>query len=107
MKIDLGCSATITLYDTTLRDGAQREGLSLSVQDKLQIAKLLDRLGIPFIEGGWPGANPKDVQFFWQMREEPLEQAELVAFCSTRKPGRARRQTIPCCRPFWRRAPAI
>lgn len=88
MKIDLGCSATITLYDTTLRDGAQREGLSLSVQDKLQIAKLLDRLGIPFIEGGWPGANPKDVQFFWQMREEPLTQAELVAFCSTRKPGR-------------------
>jgi len=79
---------TITLYDTTLRDGAQREGLSLSVQDKIQIAKLLDRLGIPFIEGGWPGANPKDVQFFWQLREEPLTQAELVAFCSTRKPGR-------------------
>ncbi len=79
---------SVILYDTTLRDGAQREGLSLSVQDKVQIAKLLDRLGIPFIEGGWPGANPKDVQFFWQMREEPLTQAELVAFCSTRRPGR-------------------
>ncbi|MGQ9837963.1 MAG: citramalate synthase [Cyanobacteriota bacterium] len=89
MKIESGGSNRIVLYDTTLRDGAQREGLSLSVQDKVQIAKLLDRLGIPFIEGGWPGANPKDVQFFWQMQEDPLTQAELVAFCSTRRPGRA------------------
>lgn len=80
---------TLTLYDTTLRDGSQREGLALSIQDKLQIAHLLDRLGIPFIEGGWPGANPKDVQFFWQIKEEPLTQAELVAFCSTRRPGRS------------------
>lgn len=79
---------SIILYDTTLRDGAQREGLSLSLEDKLQIAKLLDRLGIPLIEGGWPGANPKDVQFFWQLKEEsPLNQAEVVAFCSTRRPG--------------------
>jgi 2-isopropylmalate synthase len=75
------------LYDTTLRDGAQREGLSLSLEDKLRIARKLDRLGIPFIEGGWPGANPKDVQFFWQLHEEPLQQAEIVAFCSTRRPG--------------------
>lgn len=74
------------LYDTTLRDGAQREGLSLSLEDKLRIARQLDRLGIAFIEGGWPGANPKDVQFFWQLREEPLTQAEVVAFCSTRRP---------------------
>ena len=79
---------TIWLYDTTLRDGAQREGLSLSLEDKLRIARQLDRLGIPFIEGGWPGANPKDVQFFWQLKEEPLTQAEVVAFCSTRRPGR-------------------
>jgi 2-isopropylmalate synthase len=77
----------IWIYDTTLRDGAQREGLSLSTEDKIRIARQLDRLGIPFIEGGWPGANPKDVQFFWQMQEEPLQQAELVAFCSTRRPG--------------------
>lgn len=77
----------IWIYDTTLRDGAQREGLSLSTEDKLRIARQLDRLGVPFIEGGWPGANPKDVQFFWQLREEPLTQAELVAFCSTRRPG--------------------
>ncbi len=74
------------LYDTTLRDGAQREGLSLSLEDKLQIARKLDQMGIPFIEGGWPGANPKDVQFFWHLKEEPLCSAEVVAFCSTRRP---------------------
>jgi len=79
----------IWIYDTTLRDGSQREGISLSLEDKLRIARQLDRLGVPFIEGGWPGANPKDVQFFWQLREEPLTQAELVAFCSTRRPGMA------------------
>ncbi|BAU40215.1 citramalate synthase [Leptolyngbya sp. O-77] len=78
----------IWIYDTTLRDGAQREGLSLSLEDKLRIAHQLDQMGIPFIEGGWPGANPKDVQFFWQIKEEPLSQAEIVAFCSTRRPGR-------------------
>ncbi|MBD3880322.1 citramalate synthase [Phormidium tenue FACHB-886] len=78
----------IWIYDTTLRDGAQREGLSLSIDDKLRIARQLDRLGVPFIEGGWPGANPKDVQFFWQLKEEPLTQAEIVAFCSTRRPGK-------------------
>ena len=79
----------LTIYDTTLRDGAQREGLALSIEDKLQIAKLLDQLGIPFIEGGWPGANPKDVQFFLQLKEEPLTQAEIVPFCSTRRPQRS------------------
>ncbi|WP_066379991.1 MULTISPECIES: citramalate synthase [unclassified Anabaena] len=76
----------IWLYDTTLRDGTQREGLSVSIEDKLRIAHRLDDLGIPFIEGGWPGANPKDVQFFWQLQENPLKQAEIVAFCSTRRP---------------------
>lgn len=76
------------IYDTTLRDGAQYEGLSLSLEDKLRIAHQLDSLGIPFIEGGWPGANPKDVQFFWRLQEEPLTQAEVVAFCSTRRPGK-------------------
>jgi 2-isopropylmalate synthase len=88
MTADLTDKPTLWLYDTTLRDGAQREGLSLSLEDKLRIARQLDRLGIPFIEGGWPGANPKDVQFFWQLKEEPLNQAEVVAFCSTRRPGR-------------------
>jgi 2-isopropylmalate synthase len=76
----------IYIYDTTLRDGAQREGLSLSLEDKISIARKLDQMGVPFIEGGWPGANPKDVQFFWQLKETPLTQAQVVAFCSTRRP---------------------
>ncbi|MEH2282538.1 MAG: citramalate synthase [Nostoc sp.] len=80
-------SPQLWLYDTTLRDGTQREGLSVSIEDKLRIARRLDQLGIPFIEGGWPGANPKDVQFFWQLQENPLKQAEIVAFCSTRRPN--------------------
>lgn len=80
-------STRLWIYDTTLRDGTQREGLSVSIEDKLRIARQLDHLGIPFIEGGWPGANPKDVQFFWQLKEEPLTQAEVVAFCSTRRPN--------------------
>jgi 2-isopropylmalate synthase len=80
-------SPQLWLYDTTLRDGTQREGLSVSIEDKLRIAKRLDQLGIPFIEGGWPGANPKDVQFFWQLQEDPLKQSEIVAFCSTRRPN--------------------
>lgn len=74
------------LYDTTLRDGSQAEGISLSLNDKLKTAHQLDDMGIPFIEGGWPGANPKDVQFFWKLREQPLKQAEVVAFCATRRP---------------------
>ncbi len=78
---------SIILYDTTLRDGTQREGLSVSVEDKLQIARLLDSLGIQFIEGGWPGANPKDIEFFELLRQQPLQQAELVAFCMTRRVG--------------------
>jgi 2-isopropylmalate synthase len=78
---------TIQAYDTTLRDGSQGEGISLSLDDKLKIARELDRLGIPFIEGGWPGANPKDVQFFWKLKEEPLRNSEIVAFCSTRRPN--------------------
>ncbi len=77
----------IWLYDTTLRDGSQAQGISLSLDDKIKIARQLDAIGIPFIEGGWPGANPKDVQFFWQLKEEPLQQAEVVAFCSTRRPN--------------------
>ena len=77
----------IQVYDTTLRDGSQGEGISLSLDDKLKIARQLDRLGVPFIEGGWPGANPKDVQFFWKLKEEPLQNSEIVAFCSTRRPN--------------------
>jgi len=76
------------VYDTTLRDGSQREGLSLSVNDKLTIARHLDDLGVGFIEGGWPGANPKDAEFFRRARTElKLQTAQLAAFGSTRKPG--------------------
>jgi 2-isopropylmalate synthase len=76
------------VYDTTLRDGSQREGLSLSVHDKLTIARHLDDLGVGFIEGGWPGANPKDAEFFRRARTElELKNAALAAFGSTRKPG--------------------
>ena len=76
------------VYDTTLRDGAQREGMALSVNDKLAIARHLDDLGVGFIEGGWPGANPKDAEFFRRARTElDLAVAQLAAFGSTRRPG--------------------
>jgi 2-isopropylmalate synthase len=76
------------VYDTTLRDGAQREGLSLSVLDKLLIARQLDSLGVGFIEGGWPGANPKDTEFFRRAQTElDLQTAQLAAFGATRRPG--------------------
>jgi 2-isopropylmalate synthase len=76
------------VYDTTLRDGAQQEGLNLTVADKLVIARHLDRLGVGFIEGGWPGAIPKDTEFFRRARTElDLENATLAAFGSTRKAG--------------------
>jgi 2-isopropylmalate synthase len=78
------------MYDTTLRDGAQREGISYSVADKLTVARLLDELGVGFIEGGWPGALPKDTEFFRRARAElDLRHAQLVAFGATRKPGAA------------------
>jgi 2-isopropylmalate synthase len=76
---------TLRLYDTTLRDGTQREGLSLSVDDKVKIARALDRLGLDYIEGGWPGSNPKDAEFFRRIREEPLRHARIAAFGSTRR----------------------
>ncbi len=76
------------VYDTTLRDGAQREGISYSVADKLAVARLLDDYGVGFIEGGWPGAMPKDTEFFERARTElTLKNAELVAFGATRKAG--------------------
>jgi 2-isopropylmalate synthase len=75
---------TVQLYDTTLRDGAQQEGISFSVEDKLKICQKLDELGIDFIEGGWPGSNPKDTEFFAQARNLRLTQSTLVAFGSTR-----------------------
>jgi 2-isopropylmalate synthase len=80
--------AEFHVYDTTLRDGAQQEGLNLSVADKLTIARQLDELGVGFIEGGWPGAGPKDTEFFARAREElDLRHARLAAFGSTRRAG--------------------
>ena len=76
------------VYDTTLRDGAQQEGLNLSVADKLSIARQLDGLGVGYIEGGWPGANPKDTEFFRRAAVElDLRHAKLAAFGATRKAG--------------------
>lgn len=78
-------SQQIQIYDTTLRDGAQMEGISLSVDDKLKITKLLDELGVDFVEGGWPGANPKDGEFFKRVTELDLKNVKIVAFGSTRR----------------------
>src|SRR5690348_8479946 len=76
------------VYDTTLRDGAQREGISYSVVDKLAVARLLDDFGVAFIEGGWPGAMPKDTEFFRRARNElNLKHALFTAFGATRKAG--------------------
>jgi 2-isopropylmalate synthase len=77
----------IRLYDTTLRDGTQREGISLSVDDKLKIARKLDEFGFHYIEGGWPGSNPKDVEFFRRVQSLGLKQAKVAAFGSTRRKG--------------------
>ena len=71
----------VEVFDTTLRDGMQVEGVSASVEDKLRIAEQLDFLGVHFIEGGWPGANPKDIEFFARAKKElTLTTSELVAF---------------------------
>jgi 2-isopropylmalate synthase len=86
----------VDIYDTTLRDGSQQEGLSLTVDDKLRVAQQLDHLGVHYIEGGWPGANPKDEEFFRRAAagELQLTTATLVAFGSTRKVG-GRAETDP------------
>jgi len=77
----------VEIYDTTLRDGAQAEDVSFSVEDKLRIAERLDQLGVHYIEGGWPGSNPKDIEFFKQARRLPLKNAKIAAFGATRKAG--------------------
>jgi 2-isopropylmalate synthase len=77
----------VKIYDTTLRDGTQGEGVNFSMEDKVRIAKRLDHFGVHYIEGGWPGSNPKDVRFFQQMQGVTLKSAKLVAFGSTRRPG--------------------
>ncbi len=79
----------VEIYDTTLRDGSQQVGLDLTVADKLRVAQALDGLGVDVIEGGWPGSNPKDAEFFERVRHLELRHATLAAFGATRLPGRA------------------
>src|SRR4030067_2145621 len=77
----------VFIYDTTLRDGSQREGISFSVDDKLKIAQRLDEIGVHYIEGGWPGSNPKDAAFFQRVTNLKLKHAKIAAFGSTLKKG--------------------
>src|SRR5882762_8520015 len=77
----------IKIYDTTLRDGTQGEGVSFSMEDKVRLATRLDALGIHYIEGGWPGSNPKDLRFFRRMQDVTLKHARLAAFSMTRRAG--------------------
>ncbi len=76
---------TVYLYDTTLRDGAQAEDVNFSVEDMVRVARKLDQFGVHYIEGGWPGSNPRDVEFFREMRRIRLKKAKLVAFGATRR----------------------
>ena len=78
----------VDIFDTTLRDGSQGEGISFSVEDKVKIAKRLDAFKIDYIEGGWPGSNPKDIEFFDRMKSVTLTHSKLTAFGSTRRPNR-------------------
>src|SRR5512135_2830829 len=76
---------TVYLYDTTLRDGSQAEDVNFSVEDKVRVARKLDQFGVHYIEGGWPGSNPRDIDFFREMRKTRLKKAKLAAFGSTRR----------------------
>jgi 2-isopropylmalate synthase len=80
-------SRLIKIYDTTLRDGTQGEGVAFSMEDKVRIAQRLDALGIHYIEGGWPGSNPKDLRFFKRVQDAVFKTAKITAFGSTRRPG--------------------
>ena len=84
MRVKKETTMRIQTFDTTLRDGSQGEAVSFSVDDKILIARKLDELGIDYIEGGWPGSNPKDKEFFEQARGLKLKHAKLTAFGSTR-----------------------
>ena len=83
----MAASKKITIYDTTLRDGCQSEDVSLTVADKLQIAERLDDLGVGYIEGGWPGSNERDAEFFKAVKKIKLRHAKVAAFGSTRRAG--------------------
>ncbi len=80
---------SVSIYDTTLRDGAQGEGISFSLEDKLKVAQRLDAIGVSYIEGGWPGSNAKDLEFFRRIADVPLKGAQVAAFGATRRAGAA------------------
>jgi 2-isopropylmalate synthase len=84
---EAGMRRLIKVYDTTLRDGTQGEGVAFSMEDKVRLATRLDALGIHYIEGGWPGSNPKDLRFFRRMQDVSLKHAKLAAFSMTRRAG--------------------
>ncbi|TME07752.1 MAG: citramalate synthase, partial [Chloroflexi bacterium] len=86
-KLKLNGARRVVVYDTTLRDGAQGSGVSFSVSDKLSISRALDRIGVDYVEGGFPGSNPKDEEFFAAMAGVPLKRARLAAFGATRRAG--------------------
>ena len=93
-------SREIKVYDTTLRDGTQGEGVSFSMEDKVRIAQRLDALGIHYIEGGWPGSNPKDMEFFKEAARRKWKHARIAAFSMTRRKGVAVASAAPfffCC----------
>src|SRR2546423_14733020 len=77
----------VEIYDTTLRDGSQGLGISFSVLDKLHIAERLDQFGVHYIEGGWPGSNPKDIEFFDEAKRRRFKNARLAAFGARRRKG--------------------
>ena len=80
-------SNTVKIYDTTLRDGTQGEGISFSVTDKLLIVQRLDSFGVDYIEGGFPGSNPRDIAFFAEAKHLKLKHAKMAAFGATRRAG--------------------
>ena len=89
MAVRPATARTVEMYDTTLRDGSQQVGLDLTVEDKLRVATALDELGVDVVEGGWPGSNPKDKEFFARANEIPWRNAQLAAFGATRRPNRS------------------
>ena len=79
---------SIKIYDTTLRDGSQAEGISFTVEDKIRIAQKLDEMGAHYVEGGWPGSNPRDIDFFSKVNRVNFLQTKITAFGSTRYPNK-------------------
>jgi len=97
VRVESRTMPRIQIYDTTLRDGSQGEGVNFSLQDKLLITQKLDEVGIDFIEGGYPLSNPKDAEYFLRARDLPLRHAKLCSFGMTRRKGCAAEDDIGMC----------